>query len=85
MDPNIGRIKVILRDKQGKKIEKDLVAISSFNEIGQFDILFNHANFVSKIEKKIIFHHSFSKKEEMEIEDGIISAKENSVEIFIGI
>lgn len=65
--------------------EGEAYAVSSTNDIGPFDILFNHANFVAKIRDKITIHHDKNTKKVFDITTGIISAKENFVEVFLGI
>lgn len=78
-------ISLKVRKRNGMEFEGDVYAVSGINEIGPFDILFNHANFVAKIKDKIIIHKDKNNIKEIEITNGIIYAKENLVEIFLGI
>lgn len=79
------KIKAIIRKRDGIVFEGDVYAVSSTNEIGPFDILFNHANFIAKIKDKVTIHNDKNTKKDFVIENGIISAKENLVEVFLGI
>lgn len=79
------KIQLKIRKREGIEFEGEVYAVSSTNDIGPFDILFNHANFVAEIRDKITIHHDKTSKKEMEITTGIISVKENLVEIFLGI
>ncbi|HCR35418.1 hypothetical protein A2130_03155 [Candidatus Woesebacteria bacterium GWC2_33_12] len=78
-------IQVVIRKRDSEVFKGGAYAISSINEIGPFDILFNHANFVAKVKEKITIHLDKNAKKEFVIEEGIISAKENLVEVFLGI
>lgn len=78
-------LKVVVRKREGVEFEGEVYAISSINEIGTFDVLLDHANFVTKIKEKIVIHHNLSKREEILISTGILHAKENLIEIFLGI
>lgn len=79
------KIQVKVRKREGMVFEGEAYAVSSTNEIGPFDILFNHANFVAKIKDKLTIHQTETSKKDIDITTGIISAKENLVEIFLGI
>lgn len=79
------KISVKIRKREGMLFEGDVYAISSINDIGPFDILFNHANFVANIKDIITVHHDRNTKNEYIISNGIISAKENMVDVFLGI
>lgn len=63
----------------------NVFALSSINEIGPFDILADHANFVCTIKESITIHRTKDKNEEIKIDTGILSVKENKVEVFIGV
>lgn len=79
------KIKAIIRKRDGIVFEGDVYAVSSINEIGPFDILFNHANFIAKIKDKVTIHSNKNTKKDFVIDNGIISVKENLVEVFLGI
>ncbi len=61
------------------------IALSSVNDVGPFDVLPRHENFISILGKKIVIFQDKNQKQELEIEKGIIKARQNRVQIFLGI
>lgn len=61
------------------------VALSSVNDVGPFDVLPRHENFISILGKKVVIFQEKNNKQEFEIEKGIIKARQNRVQIFLGI
>lgn len=59
-------------------------SISCRNQLGPFDILPQHANFVSTIEDSITLHIGQEVKQ-LKIERGIIYCHKNEVKIFAGV
>jgi F0F1-type ATP synthase epsilon subunit len=78
-------LEAIVRKRDGVIFQGNVFALSSINEIGPFDILADHANFVCTIKESLTIHQTKDKKEEIKIDTGILSVKENKVEVFIGI
>ncbi len=78
-------IKVVVKSRQGLVFEGDLAAVSSFNQVGPFDILPDHSNFVSMIAKKLILHKADGRKEEMNVERGVIMVEKDVVQVFLGV
>ncbi len=79
------KIKVVVRERSSLFFEGECMAVSSINKVGLFDILADHANFISIIESKLTLHFSKDSKKEFDITSGIIRAKENNVEVYLGI
>lgn len=79
------KFKLVIRKSEGIEYEGDVYAVSSTNTIGNFDVLFNHSNFVAEIKDLITIRTEPNTKKDMIITTGILSAKENIVEIFLGI
>lgn len=59
--------------------------ISSFNEVGAFDIFPMHANFISIIGEKITLYKDHQKIKELEFEQAVMKVKKDIVYIFLGI
>ncbi len=78
-------IQALIRNKNGIVFEGNVFAVSSTNDVGPFDILPGHANFICIIKNKLIIHHSKIKKEEMDVDSGILRVKDNKIEIYLGI
>lgn len=76
-------IHIIIRRKDSILWQGDANSFSSINEIGPFDILPEHSHFVGLIEKYIIVKQNNVDKK-WEIEHGILSVKDGTVEAFLG-
>ncbi len=78
-------IKVIVRDTENIIFEGDADRISSFNELGQFDVYQMHANFISIIKQEIMLYHNNQKVKELKVEQAVMKVKGDTVHIFLGI
>lgn len=83
MDLKILQVKI--SDREKTIFEGDAIAISSNNDIGPFDILGGHANFVTSIKEYVVVHKNNSVKTKFDIEKGILRVKENILEVFVGV
>jgi F0F1-type ATP synthase epsilon subunit len=79
MDP---KLHVNIKNKETTFFDGDVTAVSSYNDVGLFDILPMHENFISIIKDKIILHRDNAKKE-IKIENGLLKVKENKVNIYL--
>lgn len=79
------RLLVKIRSKVKIFYDGAAYAVSSINEIGPFDILSQHANFVTIIKDYVTVHKNMQNKEEFKIDKGILRVRENLVEVFVGI
>lgn len=78
-------LKVIVRNTEGIVFEGEVFAVSSINQIGPFDILPGHANFICTIRDKVTIHKTVKENKEITVENGILRVKDNKVEIYLGI
>lgn len=78
-------INVTVRDKDKIVFEEEVVAVTSINEKGIFDVLPEHENFISIIKEFVIIHRKNEQKEHIKIERGVLKVKENKIEIYLGI
>lgn len=60
-------------------------AVSSINEVGRFDVLGEHSNFVTIIKDYVEVHKNPANKTRFDLKRGILRVKNNKVEVFIGI
>jgi F0F1-type ATP synthase epsilon subunit len=60
-------------------------SLTSLNTKGEFDILPEHANFISLIQSYIIVDKGLASEQKFMISNGILRAKENKVEVFLGL
>lgn len=77
------KINVVIRQKKGLVWQGEADALSSTNEIGNFDILPEHAHFVGLVEKYIEVHIGEQVKR-WEIERGILNVRDTIVEVYLG-
>jgi F0F1-type ATP synthase epsilon subunit len=76
---------VVIKEKSGTTIETDIVAVTSFNENGKFDILGLHENFITIIKDIVVLHKKDGTQKEMKITRGVIKNNQNAVSIYLGI
>lgn len=76
---------LVIRNKQGVLFSGKAEAVSSKNDKGIFDILPQHENFISIIKENIVIHKKINENQEMKIENGILRAYKNKVNIYIWI
>lgn len=85
IDIDLNNINLIIRSKQGILFKDTVKALTSYNEKGVFDILPEHANFISIIKEKIIIHKNLNQNQEMKIENGVLRVYKNKVNIYVGV
>lgn len=80
----LSSIAVTVRSRRGIVFEGVVSALTSHNETGEFDILANHANFVSVIKESVLLRHVERAPEVIPITVALLVARENKVEIYAG-
>lgn len=87
MDPNIQsgvQLDITIRNPQQIMFAGKANSITSFNEIGPFDILPMHANFITLIRKNITVHQNGKNDVEFPLDEGIMKVFENTINVFLG-
>ena len=79
MDP---KIHVTIKNRESTFYDGDVSAISSYNDVGLFDILPMHENFISLIKDKVILHKEDAQKE-FKIDKGVLKVRDNKVNIYL--
>jgi F0F1-type ATP synthase epsilon subunit len=82
---NHKQIKVVIRDTENIIFNGEVDRISSFNEVGRFDVYPMHANFISIINQEISLYNKNEKIKEIKIEQAVMKVKQDLVHIFLGI
>ncbi len=77
-------IKVQIFSLKGEVYNGQVMAISSYNETGSFDILPKHANFISIIKEKLILHLDNKEKKEIPMELGVLKHFQDQTKIYLG-
>jgi F0F1-type ATP synthase epsilon subunit len=78
-------IKLIIRDTQNILFEGEVDRISSYNEMGRFDVYPMHANFISILTQEITLYHKHEKIKELKLDQAVMKVKQDIVHIFLGI
>lgn len=60
-------------------------SVTTENSLGPFDILPQHANLISLIQKKIIVKTKDGKEVNYQFRNGVMEVNENAVKVFLGI
>lgn len=76
---------LIIRSREGVVYNGEVTALTSKNEAGKFDILAEHANFISLINSLLEVHDLEGKVKELKIDNGLLRVKGNTVEVYLGI
>ena len=81
------KFKLFLTVKTREKIvyQGQVKAASSFNTIGPFDILPEHENFISLINKALIIHELSGKKTEIQFDTALLRVVEDNLEVYLGV
>jgi len=79
------KIKVAVRDTENILFDGEVDRISSFNEVGRFDVYPMHANFISIIQKELSLYQQREIVKELKFEQAVMKVKQDSVTIFLGI
>ncbi|MBP9716319.1 MAG: hypothetical protein KBD51_00035 [Candidatus Levybacteria bacterium] len=77
-------IHVIIKNKESIIYDGQVTAVSSFNDVGLFDVLPLHENFISLVKDKIIIHDNSGQKE-FKINNGLLKVKDDKVDIYLGL
>lgn len=77
--------KLKVRDTQKIIFEGEVDRISSFNEVGPFDVYPMHANFISIIQKELSIFKNSEKIQEIKLEQAVLKVKQDIAKVFLGI
>jgi len=74
---------LVIRTRSDTIFNGEVAAVSSINPAGPFDILPEHASFISLINNIVIVHGKDGVKRQMKISEGIMHVDENTVHIYL--
>ena len=80
----IPTLHVIVKDKNGVTAEGDYTAVTTYNEVGLFDILPFHTNFITLIKTKLILRKGAENKE-IKVGTGLLRVQNGMVNIYLGL
>lgn len=78
-------IRVVLQNRQGVMLDEEVRAITSKNDKGIFDVLPEHAHFISLIQESVTVHKKNGETKTFSIENAILRVYNNTAYIFIGL
>jgi F0F1-type ATP synthase epsilon subunit len=79
------KFNLLVRSRDGVVFRGDVDSITSFNETGEFDVLPEHANFISLIQKQIVIRDLKGEVRRIEISNALMRVRENFVEVYLGV
>lgn len=79
------KLHVNIKDRSSVFFDGEADAISTYNELGLFDVLPMHENFISLIRNKIIIHQNGKVEKEIKIESGLLKSRGDKINIYLGV
>lgn len=76
-------IMVDIRNRKEQFFRGEAKTVSSVNETGEFDVLPEHANFVTLIKAYVIVDKDLTTEKKFEIDSGVLAAKTDSVDVYL--
>lgn len=85
MEQKNNNIKLFIRSREGVLFDGEVSSLSSKNELGLFDVLPSHSNFISLINDHIFYRDLVTGvSHKIPITRAILKASGNDVTVFIG-
>ncbi len=75
---------LLVKNRDKTLFEGEVDNVSSYNKKGIFDILLDHSNFISLLEKTIVIR-SKGQEQEIPVDNGIVKVRGNKIYIYLGI
>lgn len=79
------KLHVNIKDRGNVFFDGEADAVSTYNELGLFDVLPMHENFISLIKNKIVIHQDGKVQKEIKIESGLLKSRGDKVNIYLGV
>ena len=76
-------IMVDIRNRKDQFFRGEAKTVSSVNETGEFDVLPEHANFVTLIKAYVVVDKDLTTEKKFEIDGGVLAAKTDSVDVYL--
>lgn len=82
---HIPPVSVRIRDREKVIFEGQVASITSKNRVGTFDILPQHANFITLVGETLVVRMLDGREQEIAVETGVMRVTENKVQVFVGL
>ena len=76
---------LMVRSRNQVLFSGKVTSLSSFNEMGKFDVLKKHANFISLINKSLQIRLEDGSEKEIKVDHGVMRVLKNKVDVYLGI
>ena len=76
---------VKIRSPESTLFDGEAKSVSSINEKGRFDVLPQHAHFISLIRDLLVIYDQQDKLKTIKIDSGVMRVLDNKVDVFLGI
>jgi len=76
-------LKVLTR--RGPSFDAEVASITGFNDTGEFDVLPEHAQFISLIKDKLVVRLLDGKTQEIPVDNAIMRVQGENILVFVGI
>ena len=77
------KIHVMIRNRRQVLIDEDVKAVTSKNDTGVFDVLPEHANFITTIKDSVTIHKLDGTEVKIEASNGVMKVKNFNVKCYI--
>jgi len=78
-------LSAVVRSRKGRLFEGPALALTSYNDAGEFDILPLHENFISLIKKYLKIFPLNGEQIDISLNTGVLKAKSGKIDVYIGI
>ncbi len=76
---------LIVKNRDKTIFEGDVDTLSSYNKKGLFDVLLDHSNFITVLEKSVIFRQGRGRNQEIPVDNALMKVKGNKIYIYVGV
>ena len=76
-------ISLMIRSREEILYRDEVLAVSSTNARGNFDILPKHAHFISLVQKELLIHEKTGNTRQFPIKLGIMHVEDNTVRVYL--
>jgi F0F1-type ATP synthase epsilon subunit len=78
-------LSVTIKSRKELIFEGKAYSVTSYNEIGFFDVLPFHTNFVTLIRDFVVIDKGLPTEKSVQLEKGIVTVISNTVKVYVGI
>lgn len=76
-------LEVDIRNRKEQFFKGKAKTVSSVNDTGEFDVLPQHANFVTLIKAYVIVDKGLPSEKKFEVDNGVLASKTDSVDVYL--